>query len=285
MVVDGFTRKNKVAMEDSDYEANRSIIIRVICDSRNRDDDVYRRSGEIHQGELNFILLPGIETLNLSPSTEPPNKERTQLSKGITTLYRVITSLSLNRVTDSSVNWHITKLLHYMQGALLPTSSTTIISLINPLRSHQQASLSSLALCHRVRKIHQTPKPWKIQNKTVVISYLKEQLKKSEERVKENEERVKESEERVKENEERVRQSEARMKELAEELQIKSEAFDRVSMSLDLMNEQEKTASEAKLEAEKQVAELQKRLEEMEESSVLQAKLSSIIFRSLPLAF
>ena len=231
MVVDGFTRKNKVAMEDSDYEANRSIIIRVICDSRNRDDDVYRRSGEIHQGELNFILLPGIETLNLSPSTEPPNKEKTQLSKGITTLYRVITSLSLNRVTDSSVNWHITKLLHYMQGALLPTSSTTIISLINPLRSHQQASLSSLALCHRVRKIHQTPKPWKIQNKTVVISYLKEQLKKSEERVKENEERVKE-------NEERVRQSEARMKELAEELQIKSEAFDRVSIILDLMNEQ-----------------------------------------------
>ena len=173
MVVDGFTRKNKVAMEDSDYEANRSIIIRVICDSRNRDDDVYRRSGEIHQGELNFILLPGIETLNLSPSTEPPNKEKTQLSKGITTLYRVLTSLSLRRVTDSSVNWHITKLLHYMQGALLPTSSTTIISLINPLRSHQQAALSSLALCHRVRKIRQTPQPWKIQTKTVVISYLK----------------------------------------------------------------------------------------------------------------
>ena len=240
MVVEGFTRKNKAGLNDSDYEANRSILVRIICDSRNRDDNVYRRTGEIHQGELHFIFLPGIETLTLSPAAEVP-KEQQLLSKGISTLYRVVTSLSQGRATPATINWHVSKLLHYLQGALLPTACTAVVSLINPLRSHQRASLASLAFCHRVRKLPQSPKPWKTQNKGVVMAYLKEQWKRSEQRV----------------------------KELAEELQIKAEALTQLSTQLDAVSEQERAAAKAKAEVEKQVEELRRRLEEQQESSVL----------------
>ena len=240
MVVEGFTRKNKAGLNDSDYEANRSILVRIICDSRNRDDNVYRRTGEIHQGELHFVFLPGIETLTLSPAAEVP-KEQQLLSKGISTLYRVVTSLSQGRATPATINWHVSKLLHYLQGALLPTACTAVVSLINPLRSHQRASLASLAFCHRVRKLPQSPKPWKTQNKGVVMAYLKEQWKRSEQRV----------------------------KELAEELQIKAEALTQLSTQLDAVSEQERAAAEAKATVEKQVEELRRRLEEQQESSVL----------------
>lgn len=181
IVVDGLTRKNRAGMDDSVYNANRTLILRICCESRVRDDQIYRSNGEVLRGELNIILLPGIETLRLDekPATIP--KETAILNKGITSLYRVISSLSAQTTPESLINWRNTKLLHYLHHALLPSSFTCVVGLLYPTLSHESVSYSTLLFSHRIRKIHQTPTPYRVLNKGVVVKYLKEQLKSAEE--------------------------------------------------------------------------------------------------------
>lgn len=138
-------------------------------------------NGEVLQGELNMVLLPGIETLGLEvPSNETP-KETIQLSKGITSLYRVISSLSSHSIQESLINWKNSKLLQYLHQAVLPSSFTCLVSLVFPTVSHESVSYTTLLFSHRLRKILQSPIPCRTMNKGVVMSYLKERLRSMEE--------------------------------------------------------------------------------------------------------
>lgn len=144
-----------------------------------RDEEVYRLNGEVLRGELNIVLLPGIETLRLEPVPDETPKE-SLLNKGLTSLYRVISSLSAQNTPESAINWKNTKLLHYLHYALLPSSFTCMVGLLYPTYSHETVSYSTLQFAHRIRKIHQTPTPHRVMNKGVVMKYLKEQLKNAE---------------------------------------------------------------------------------------------------------
>ena len=44
----------------------------MFCESRICDEEEYQKSGELLKGELNLVLLPGIETVCLTP---PPSTE------------------------------------------------------------------------------------------------------------------------------------------------------------------------------------------------------------------
>lgn len=146
-----------------------------------RDENAYKMNGEVLQGELNIVLLPGIETLGLEvPAKETP-KETIQLSKGITSLYRVISSLSSHSIQESLVNWRNSKLLQYLHQAVLPSSFTCLVSMLFPTVSHESVSYTTLLFSHRLRKIVQSPVPCRALNRGVVMAYLKEKLRSMEE--------------------------------------------------------------------------------------------------------
>ena len=100
----------------------------MFCDSRPSDDAIYRQNGEILNGELDFVLLPG--TLPLSP-------REIQLSRGVTSFYRVVTSLARARVDAETINWNYSKLTHFLHPALETSSHTLAIAAVDPLRSHE----------------------------------------------------------------------------------------------------------------------------------------------------
>ena len=235
-MIEGFSRSNSMEMDSSKYEANRTLIVRIFCESRARDDQVYHMNGEILTGELNFVLLPGIETLNLQPTSEGLSKESSQLGRGITSFYRSISSLSRNTTQENKINWRLTKLLHFLHPSILPTSFTVLLTLINPLRSHYSLTLQSLALAHRIRKIVQRPAPCRIMNKAVVVSYLRERLKEVQAENVETKKYV---------------------AELQEELQTTKGAFTAVSIALDQANEKSVKDSEELKKYQDQLASLQ----------------------------
>lgn len=113
------------------------MIVRVLCDSRVADDSIYRLNGEVLNGELNFVILPGVETLRIEPTSTQFSPRENQLSRGFTAFYRVVTSLSKDMIHMESVNWNYAKLTHFLRPALLPTSHTVVLSLVNPYRSHE----------------------------------------------------------------------------------------------------------------------------------------------------
>ena len=113
------------------------MVIRVFCDSRISDDSIYRMNGEVLNGELNFVLLPGMETLHLEPTSSQISPRENQLSRGFTAFYRVVTSLSQNRDHGDSVNWNYTKLTHFLRPALESTSRTIVLSVIDPSHNHE----------------------------------------------------------------------------------------------------------------------------------------------------
>ena len=224
--MEGISRSNSVELDSLKYETNRTLIIRVFCESRVRDDQLYHMNGEVLLGELNLILLPGIETLNLEPTSSGVSKEASQLGRGLTSFYRSVSFLSQNQYSEDQINWRLTKLLHILRRAMLPTSFTILLAFLNPLRSHRSLALQTLALAHRIRKIAQTPAPCRIQNKAVVSSYLRSKVKAVEE-----------------ENEELRRH----LEELQDELQTAKASFTAVSVALDQANEKgEKDSEELK---------------------------------------
>ena len=228
--MEGISRSNSVELDSSKYEANRTLIIRVFCESRARDDQLYRANGEVLLGELDFILLPGIETLNLEPTSSGVSKEASQLGRGITSFYRSVSSLSQNQFSEDKINWRLTKLLHFLQHAMLPTSFTVLLAFLNPLRSHRSLALQTLALAHRIRKIAQTPAPCRIYNQSVVSSFLRDKVKAAEEA-----------------NEELKRhcgELKRHCEELQEELQTAKASFTSVSVALDQANEKGERDSE-----------------------------------------
>lgn len=174
-----------MGLDDAVYEANRTLIIRIFCESRFRDEEMYRMNGEILRGELNIVLLPGIETLGLEVSSTETPKEAMLLSKGITSLYRVISSLSSHHVQETAINWKNSKVLQYLHHAVLPSSFTCLVSLLYPTVSHESISYSTLLFAHRMRKILQNPTPCRSMNKGVVVKYLKDKLKSLEEALEE----------------------------------------------------------------------------------------------------
>ena len=182
--MEGLTRKNRAGIDDEVYNANRTTILRIFCESKVRDEEQYRIDGEIIRGELNILLLPGMETVGLDVSTDI-SRESQILSKGITSLYRVISSLSMNGTHEQMINWHNCKLLQYVHHALLPSSFTCLVSLIHPTASRESISYNTLLFSHRMRKIAQNPIPCKIMNKGVVVKYLKERVREMERLLKE----------------------------------------------------------------------------------------------------
>lgn len=228
--MEGISRSNSVELDSSKYEANRTLIIRVFCESRARDDQLYRANGEVLLGELDFILLPGIETLNLEPTSSGVSKEASQLGRGMTSFYRSVSSLSQNQFSEDKINWRLTKLLHFLRHAMLPTSFTVLLAFLNPLRSHRSLALQTLALAHRIRKIAQTPAPCRIHNQSVVSSFLRDKVKAAEEA-----------------NEELKRhcgELKRHCEELQEELQTAKTSFTSVSVALDQANEKGERDSE-----------------------------------------
>lgn len=228
--MEGISRSNSVELDSSKYEANRTLIIRVFCESRARDDQLYRANGEVLLGELDFILLPGIETLNLEPTSSGVSKEASQLGRGMTSFYRSVSSLSQNQFSEDKINWRLTKLLHFLRHAMLPTSFTVLLAFLNPLRSHRSLALQTLALAHRIRKIAQTPAPCRIHNQSVVSSFLRDKVKAAEEA-----------------NEELKRhcgELKRHCEELQEELQTAKASFTSVSVALDQANEKGERDSE-----------------------------------------
>ena len=231
--MEGISRSNSVELDSSKYEANRTLIIRVFCESRARDDQLYRANGEVLLGELDFILLPGIETLNLEPTSSGVSKEASQLGRGITSFYRSVSSLSQNQFSEDKINWRLTKLLHFLRHAMLPTSFTVLLAFLNPLRSHRSLALQTLALAHRIRKIAQTPAPCRIHNQSVVSSFLRD--------------RVKAAEEANEELKRHCGELKRHCEELQEELQTAKASFTSVSVALDQANEKgEKDSEELK---------------------------------------
>lgn len=109
----------------------------MFCDSRPSDDAIYRQNGEILNGELDFVLLPGTETLQLEPTTLPLSPREIQLSRGVTSFYRVVTSLARSRVDAETINWNYSKLTHFLHPALETSSHTLAIAAVDPLRSHE----------------------------------------------------------------------------------------------------------------------------------------------------
>lgn len=120
-------RRNSLHDTESVYTSNRTLIIRVFCDSRPSDESLYRQNGETLSGELNFVILPGMETLQLEPTTPPPSARMTQLSRGLTSFYRVVTTLARCRVSSEAVNWRYAKLTHYLRPALASGSLTVCV--------------------------------------------------------------------------------------------------------------------------------------------------------------
>lgn len=120
-------RRNSLHDTESVYTSNRTLIIRVFCDSRSSDESLYRQNGETLSGELNFVILPGMETLQLEPTTPPPSARMTQLSRGLTSFYRVVTTLARCRVSSEAVNWRYAKLTHYLRPALASGSLTVCV--------------------------------------------------------------------------------------------------------------------------------------------------------------
>ena len=228
--MEGISRSNSVELDSSKYEANRTLIIRVFCESRARDDQLYRANGEVLLGELDFILLPGIETLNLEPTSSGASKEASQLGRGMTSFYRSVSSLSQNQFSEDKINWRLTKLLHFLRHAMLPTSFTVLLAFLNPLRSHRSLALQTLALAHRIRKIAQTPAPCRIHNQSVVSSFLRDKVKAAEE-----------ANEELKRYCEELKQH---CEELQEELQTAKASFTSVSVALDQANEKGERDSE-----------------------------------------
>lgn len=228
--MEGISRSNSVELDSSKYEANRTLIIRVFCESRARDDQLYRANGEVLLGELDFILLPGIETLNLEPTSSGVSKEASQLGRGMTSFYRSVSSLSQNQFSEDRINWRLTKLLHFLRHAMLPTSFTVLLAFLNPLRSHRSLALQTLALAHRIRKIAQTPAPCRIHNQSVVSSFLRDKVKAAEE-----------ANEELKRHCEELKQH---CEELQEELQTAKASFTSVSVALDQANEKGERDSE-----------------------------------------
>ena len=228
--MEGISRSNSVELDSSKYEANRTLIIRVFCESRARDDQLYRANGEVLLGELDFILLPGIETLNLEPTSSGVSKEASQLGRGMTSFYRSVSSLSQNQFSEDKINWRLTKLLHFLRHAMLPTSFTVLLAFLNPLRSHRSLALQTLALAHRIRKIAQTPAPCRIHNQSVVSSFLRDKVKAAEE-----------ANEELKRYCEELKQH---CEELQEELQTAKASFTSVSVALDQANEKGERDSE-----------------------------------------
>lgn len=234
--MEGISRSNNVELDSSKYDANRTLIIRVFCESRARDDQLYRANGEVLLGELNLVLLPGIETLNLEPTSSGVSKEASQLGRGITSFYRSVSSLSQNQFSEDQINWRLTKLLHFLHHAMLPTSFTVLLAFLNPLRSHRSLALQTLALAHRIRKIAQTPAPCRIHNQSVVSSFLRDKVKAAEEA-----------------NEELKRHCE----ELQEELQTAKASFTSVSVALDQANEKGEKDSEELKKCREQIEAIQ----------------------------
>ena len=177
-----------MGVSDEVYNANRSIIIRVFCESRIRDEEEYQKSGELLKGELNLVLLPGIETVCLTPppSTEN-NKELLLLTRGITSVYRTISSLSTHHYQESSINWKNSRLLHLLHDAIQPTSFTSLICLIFPTIHHRETSYTTLSFAHRLHKIQQTPVPCHVIDKDIVMEYLMRQLQSVENTLQERE--------------------------------------------------------------------------------------------------
>ena len=224
--MEGISRSNSVELDSSKYDANRTLIIRVFCESRVRDEQLYQSNGEVWLGELDLVLLPGIETLNLEPTSSGVSKEASQLGRGITSFYRSVSTLSQNQISEDHINWRLTKLLHFLRPAMLPTSFTVLLAVLNPLRSHRSLALQTLALAHRIRKIAQAPSPCRIHNQSVVASYLRGQVKAAEEAKQE---------------------LQRNLEELQEELQTAKASFTAVSVALDQANEKgEKDLEELK---------------------------------------
>ena len=241
--MEGISRSNNVELDSSKYDANRTLIIRVFCESRARDDQLYRANGEVLLGELNLVLLPGIETLNLEPTSSGVSKEASQLGRGITSFYRSVSSLSQNQFSEDQINWRLTKLLHFLHHAMLPTSFTVLLAFLNPLRSHRSLALQTLALAHRIRKIAQTPAPCRIHNQSVVSSFLRDKVKAAEEA-----------------NEELKRhcgELKRHCEELQEELQTAKASFTSVSVALDQANEKGEKDSEELKKCREQIEAIQ----------------------------
>lgn len=133
----GLGRRNSLHDTESLYAANRSLIVRLLCDSRLADDALYRQNGEILNGELAFVLLPGMETLQLEPTTLPPSPRAVQLSRGLTSFYRVVTSLARARVAAETVNWSYAKLTHFLHPALEAGSHTLAMVSVAGLRGSE----------------------------------------------------------------------------------------------------------------------------------------------------
>ena len=176
-----------MGVSDEVYNANRSIIIRVFCESRIRDEEEYQKSGELLKGELNLVLLPGIETVCLTPSTTENNKEQLLLTRGITSVYRTVSSLSTHHYQESSINWKNSRLLHFLHDAIQPTSFTSLICLIFPTIHHRETSYTTLSFAHRLHKIQQVPVPCHVIDKDIVMEYLMRQLQSVENTLQERE--------------------------------------------------------------------------------------------------
>ena len=137
IVTQGLDRHNSLHESEATYESNRCMVIRVLCDSRVADDSVYRMNGEVLNGELNFVLLPGMETLHLEPTSTQFSPRENQLSRGFTAFYRVVTSLSQDNNHADTVNWNYTKLTHFLRPALQSTSHTVVLSVVDPSHDHE----------------------------------------------------------------------------------------------------------------------------------------------------
>lgn len=117
-----------------------------------------------------------METLLLDPTTIPVEPRTAQLALGLTTVYRVITSLALHQATPPSINWHKAALLRMLRPAFLASSLTRCLVFLLPWRSHRTASLRSLTLAHRARKLLQTPTARLYLNKAVVLRFLQHRV-------------------------------------------------------------------------------------------------------------
>ena len=75
--------------------------------------------------------------MRLEPSTVTSNQRENQLSRGITSFYRVIASLTKQHMEFNTVNWTYAKLTHFLRPALASESFTTMIVVADPRRDHE----------------------------------------------------------------------------------------------------------------------------------------------------